>query len=258
MLACVLQLAYFCSLCVSLPLPETRDSTYPPFLLNTVFPLCDGECNYIPGYRTTLGPDDREGRTDSTTTSSTTTSTSAPSTTTVTTTTTTTSTTVSTTAAADPQTSTVFASCDGECPRFPVYKVALDEDESENSESSTVFAAPVGTSTTASVGSTSTPELATDTTTPAAAENNPLSAAETSTHAAAETTAATENISTDATKTTTSGTTVTTTPEPSTTNESSTTNIAATSTIKNASVENSTIDTDESSGGNDTVVVGTT
>merc|ERR1719233_2868591 len=85
-------------------------STAPPFLLNTVFPLCDGECNYIPGYRTTHGPEDREGRTDSTITSSTTTSTSAPSTTTITTTTvtTTTTTTVSTTAAADPQTSTVF------------------------------------------------------------------------------------------------------------------------------------------------------
>jgi len=255
MFACVLQLAYFCSLCVSLPLPETRDSTYPPFLLNTVFPLCDGECNYIPGYRTTQGPDDREGRTDSTTTSSTTTSTNAPSTTTITTTTvtTTTTTTVSTTAAADPQTSTVFASCDGECPRFPVYKVALDEDESDDSESSTVFAAPVGTSTTASVGSTSTPELATETTTPAAAETNPPSAAETSTQA----TAATETTSTDATKTTTSGTTVTPTPEHSAPNESSTINIAATSAIKNASVKNSTTDADESSGENDTVLVGT-
>ena len=53
MLVLILQLAYFCSLCVSLPLPQTRDSTYPPFLVSTVFPICDGDCDNVPPYRVT-------------------------------------------------------------------------------------------------------------------------------------------------------------------------------------------------------------
>ena len=241
----VLQLAYFCSLCVSLPLPQTRDSTYPPFLLNTVFPLCDGECNYFPGYRvTTQEPDDREGREDSTTASSTTTTTTnAPSTTTTTTTTTvatttTVSTTISTTA--EPQTSTVFASCDGDCPRFPEYKakVVSDDDESDLTQSSTVFVPPVGTPTTSSVGLTSSTAKA------SSLEVNTPPATETTTPIT-ETTAtdATEASTTPVTETTsTPGTTVTTTPGPSPITESSTTTVAATSTTKNVSVENSTTD----------------
>jgi len=236
----VLQLAYFCSLCVSLPLPQTRDSTYPPFLLNTVFPLCDGECNYFPGYRVTTQEPDREGREDSTTTSSTTT-TNAPSTTTTTTTTTivTTTTTVSTTISttAEPQTSTVFASCDGDCPRFPEYKakVVSDDDESDLTQSSTVFVPPVGTPTTSSVGSTSS------TTEASSPEINTPPATETTTETTA--TDATETPTTPVPETTsTPGTTVTTTPGPSPITESSTTTVAATSTTKNVSVENSTTD----------------
>jgi len=238
----VLQLAYFCSLCVSLPLPQTRDSTYPPFLLNTVFPLCDGECNYFPGYRVTTQEPDREGREDSTTTSSTTT-TNAPSTTTTTTTTTivTTTTTVSTTISttAEPQTSTVFASCDGDCPRFPEYKakVVSDDDESDLTQSSTVFVPPVGTPTTSSVGLTSSTAEA------SSPEVNTPPATETTTPTT-ETTAtdATEAPTTPVTETSTPGTTVTTTPGPSPITESSTTTVAATSTTKNVSVENSTTD----------------
>ena len=174
----ILQLAYFCSLGFSLPLPQTRDSTYPPFLVNTVFPLCDGDCDNIPWYRTTQAPQDGEGRDEPKTTTSTattnaptttTTMTTTPRTTTVTTTTTVSSTTISTTS--DPLTSSVFARCDGDCPSFPVYKyrVVSDEDDAEASYSSTVFRAPVTTSTpplpsstlTTTNSETTAPELST-------------------------------------------------------------------------------------------------
>ena len=199
----ILQLAYFCSLGFSLPLPQTRDSTYPPFLVNTVFPLCDGDCDNIPWYRTTQAPQDGEGRDEPKTTTLTST-TNAPTTTmttiattTVTTTTPMSSTTISTTA--DPQTSTV-ATCNqnGGCPSFPAYKVVSDEDDAEASYSSTVFVPPY---------TTSTPPLSSS----ALTTTNP------------ETTAP-ELITTVATKTTTPS------PEPSTATQSTTTSTETTTT----------------------------
>merc|ERR1712013_127373 len=103
------------------------------------------------------GRDEPKTTTSTATTNAPTTTTTTPRTTTVTTTTTVSSTTISTTS--DPLTSSVFARCDGDCPSFPVYKyrVVSDEDDAEASYSSTVFRAPVTTSTPPLPSSTLTP-----------------------------------------------------------------------------------------------------
>jgi len=150
MITLVLWLSVLCSACLSLPVPLTKVSTSaPPYNGFTVFPLCDKDCNGFPGYKVTTyripDEEDREGKelstttTISTTTTTTvsTTTTTVPTTTTTTTTSTTTSTTTTTTSTSttttevsstpnQPESSTVFANCDGNCPRMPAFKVASE------------------------------------------------------------------------------------------------------------------------------------
>jgi len=149
MITLMLWLSVMCSACLSLPVPLTKASTSaPPYNGFTVFPLCDKDCNGFPGYKVTTfsSPDveDREGKeltstttisTTSTTTVSTTTTT-VPTTTTISTTTSSTTTTTTTTTSTtttevsstpdQPESSTVFAHCDGNCPRMPAFKVASE------------------------------------------------------------------------------------------------------------------------------------
>lgn len=146
MITLMLWLSVLCSACHSLPVPLTKVSTSaPPYNGFTVFPLCDKDCNGFPGYKVTTyripDEEDREGKELSTTTTISTTTTTTVSTTTTTvpttTTTTTTSTTTTTTSTSttttevsstpdQPESSTVFANCDGNCPRMPAFKVASE------------------------------------------------------------------------------------------------------------------------------------
>jgi len=146
MITLMLWLSVMCSACLSLPVPLTKASTSaPPYNGFTVFPLCDKDCNGFPGYKVTTfrSPDeeDREGKELTTTTTISTTTTTTVSTTTTTVPTTTTTTTISTTTTAttststttevsstpgQPESSTVFAHCDGNCPRMPAFKVASE------------------------------------------------------------------------------------------------------------------------------------
>jgi len=141
----MLWLSVLCSACLSLPVPLTKVSTSaPPYNGFTVFPLCDKDCNGFPGYKVTTfsNPDEeREGKELTTTTTISTTTTTTVSTTTTTVPTTSTTTTISTTTSTattsttttevsstpdQPESSTVFAHCDGNCPRMPAFKVASE------------------------------------------------------------------------------------------------------------------------------------
>jgi len=144
MITLMLWLSVMCSACLSLPVPLTKVSTSaPPYNGFTVFPLCDKDCNGFPGYKVTTysSPDEeREGKeltttttistTTTTTVSTTTTTVSTTTTTTISTTTSTTTTPTTTTEASStpdqPESSTVFAHCDGNCPRMPAFKVASE------------------------------------------------------------------------------------------------------------------------------------